>query len=157
MMRGKQALDAFDAGPDGRVDLAALDGVLAPFGEAVRDMDDYAAAHPRALGAFASFPDDLLSHMREVQGRLKRTRGNLAHSAGLDMTFIQSDWNTMVTTSDLPLAIQADDVDASCGRLPSDQMFRKQSEPQQYIACRCLLQGARMSRLNGESWRTAAR
>ena len=61
---------------------------------------------PRALGAFGSFPDDLLSHMREVQGRLKRTKGNLAHSAGLDITFIQSDWNTMVTTSDLPLAIQ---------------------------------------------------
>ena len=106
MMRGKQALDAFDAGPDGRVDLAALDGVMARFGAAVRDMDDYAAAHSRALGAFGSFPDDLLSHMREVQGRLKRAKGNLAHSAGLDMTFIQSDWNTMVTTSDLPLAIQ---------------------------------------------------
>ena len=44
--------------------------------------------------------------MREVQSRLKRTKGDLARAAGLDMTFIQSDWNTMVTTSDLPLAIQ---------------------------------------------------
>ena len=106
MMRGKVALDALDAGPDGRVDVAALEGAMAPFGDAVRGMDDYAAAHPRALGAFGSFPDDLLSRMREVQGRLKRTKGNLARAAGLDMTFIQSDWNTMVTTADLPLAIQ---------------------------------------------------
>ena len=44
--------------------------------------------------------------MREVQGRLKRTRGDLARAAGLDMAFIQSDWNIMVTTSDLPLTIQ---------------------------------------------------
>ncbi len=104
MMTGKAALDALDAGSS--VDLPAFDGAMAGFGEAVRDMDDYAAAHRDAFGGFGSFPDDLLSHLREVQGRLKRTRGDLRRAAGFDMTFIQSDWNTMVTISDLPLATQ---------------------------------------------------
>ena len=107
MMTGKGALDALDAGGSGaRVDLTAFDGAMAGFGDAVKAMDDYAAAHRDAFGGFGSFPDDLLSHLREVQGRLKRTRGDLNRAAGLDMTLIQSDWNTMVTTADLPLAIQ---------------------------------------------------
>ena len=106
MMTGKVALDALDTGSNARVDLAAFDGAMASFGGSVKAMDDYAAAHRDAFGAFGSFPDDLLSHLREVQGRLKRTRGDLGRAAGLDMTFIQSDWNTMVTTADLPLAIQ---------------------------------------------------
>ncbi len=106
MMTGKVALDALDGGPGARVDLAAFDSAMAGFGEAVKVMDDYAAAHRDALGSFGSFPDDLLSHLRAVQGRLKRAKGDLRRAAGLDMTFIQSDWNTMVTTSDLPIALQ---------------------------------------------------
>lgn len=104
MMNGKVALDTLDADTAGRVDLPAFDGDMARFGEAVTAMDDYAAAHRNAFGAFSSFPDSLLSHLREVHDRLKRTKGDLRRAAGLDMTFIQSDWNTMVTTSDLPLA-----------------------------------------------------
>ena len=106
MMTGKVALDALDAKPEAQVDLPAFDGAMASFGEADKAMDDYAAAHRDAFGGFGSFPDDLLSHLREVQGRLKRTRGDLHRAAGLDMTFVQSDWNTMVATADPPLAIQ---------------------------------------------------
>ena len=106
MMRGKQALDAFDVGPDGRVGLGGARRRHGAFRRGgARHGRLRSRAPPRVWAHSARFPDDLLSHMREVQGRLKRTKGNRAHSAGLDMTFIQSDWNTMVTTSDLPLAI----------------------------------------------------
>lgn len=106
MMRGKIALDALTDGDKGRVDLAAFDSAMVGFGDAVKSMDEYAAAHPRALGAFSSFPDDLLSRMREIGSRLTRTNGDLRRAAGLDMTWVQSTWNTMVTTADLPIALQ---------------------------------------------------
>ncbi len=109
MMTGKMALDALDsrdAGSGSRVDVPAFDAAMAGFGEAVKAMDDYAAAHRDAFGAFGSFPDGLLSHLREVQGRLKVGKGDLRRAAGanggIDMTLIQSDWNTMVTTAQLP-------------------------------------------------------
>ena len=56
MMRGKVALDALDPGGDGRVDVAALDGAMTQFGEAVRGLDDYAAAHPPRAGRLRLVP-----------------------------------------------------------------------------------------------------
>ena len=86
--------------------MPAFDGAMASFGGAVKDIDDYAATHTDAFGHFGSFPDSLLSHLPEVQGRLKHAKGDLRRAAGLDMTFIESDWNTMVTTSDLPVTLE---------------------------------------------------
>ena len=97
MMRAKRTLDTLRAGD--HVDVAAFDGDMAGFGESVKAMDAYAAEHPNAFSAFTSFPDSMLARLREVQGRLARTRGDLRRAAGLDMTFILSDYNTMVTTA----------------------------------------------------------
>ena len=97
MMRAKHTLDTLQAGD--HVDMAAFDDDMVGFGEAVKAMDSYAAGHPEAFSAFTTFPDSLLARLREVQGRLVRTRGNLRRAARLDMTFILSDYNTMVTTA----------------------------------------------------------
>lgn len=100
MMHAKETLDVLTDG-DGKkpVDMTAFDTDMAGFGTAVKAMDDYAAEHPGAFSAFGSFPDSMLGRMREVQGRLARARGNLRRAAGMDMTFILSDYNTMVTTA----------------------------------------------------------
>ena len=97
MMGAKHTLDRMQASD--HVDMAAFDGDMAGFGEAVKAMDGYAAGHPNALSAFTTCPDSMLARLREVQGRLVRTRGDLRRAAGLDMTFILSDYNTMVTTA----------------------------------------------------------
>ena len=97
MMRAKQTLDAVRGGD--HVDEAAFDGDMTRFGEAVKAMDTYAAEHPNAFSAFATFPDSMLARLRDVQGRLVHTHGNLRRAAGVDMTFILNDYNTMVTTA----------------------------------------------------------
>ena len=101
MMHAKQTLDALDDGngKNGSVDMPAFDADMTGFGTAVKAMDDYNADHPGSFSAFETFPDSMLGRLREVQSRLGRTRGNLRRAAGLDMTFILSDYNTMVTTS----------------------------------------------------------
>ena len=102
MMRAKQALDALQAAHGGGVDMPAFAAAMTDLGTAVSGLDDYRAEHPRAFSAFSTFPDSLLGRLREVQGRLQRTHGNLRRAAGLDMTFIMSDYDTMVTTAGLP-------------------------------------------------------
>ncbi len=105
MMRGKQALDALHGGHGGGVDMATFDTDMKEFGTAVTALDDYRADHPDALTGFSSFPDDLLGHLRSVQGRLVRTHGDLRRSAGMEMTLILSDWNAMVTTSEISMEV----------------------------------------------------
>ena len=97
MTRAKRTLDTLQAGDP--VDVPAFDGDMAGFGDAVKAMDTYAIGHPGAFSAFTTFPDSILAKLREVQGRLTRTHGNLRRAAGLDMTFIVSDYNTMVATA----------------------------------------------------------
>jgi hypothetical protein len=63
-------------------------------------MDDYAAQHPKAFFVFQSEPDGLLAKLRDLRGRLARTKGNLRRAAGFDLTWIVNDYNTMVTTSE---------------------------------------------------------
>ena len=84
-----------------RAYIAANDAV-APVLDKAAGLDDYRAEHPRAFSGFASLPDGLLGRLRDVQQRLARTHGNLARAAGFDMTFIMSDYNTMVTMYGLP-------------------------------------------------------
>ena len=102
MMRAKQTLDALESGHGGAVDMPAFDGAMKDLGTAVTGLDDYRAEHPGAFSGFASFPDGLLGRLRDVQQRLARTHGNLARAAGFDMTFVMSDYNTMVTMYGLP-------------------------------------------------------
>lgn len=109
MMRAKQALDALETGNGGQadgkggtVDMPAFDAAMKDLGTAVAGLDDYKAEHPRAFSGFASFPDGFLGRLREIDGRLQRTHGNLRRAAGLDMTFVLNDYNTMVTLSSLP-------------------------------------------------------
>ncbi len=99
MMRAKRTLDTLEDGNHDTIDMAAFDGNMAQFGEAVKAMDSYAAGHPNAFSAFTTFPDAMLAKLREVQGRLVRTHGNLRRAAGLDMTFIIGDYNIMVNTA----------------------------------------------------------
>lgn len=105
MMRAKQTLDALQGGHGGDVDMPTFDTAMSEFGAATRTFDDYRVDHPNAAVGFSTYPDDLLGHLREVQGRLARTHGSLRRSGGLDMTFILTDYNTMVTTSELPMDI----------------------------------------------------
>ncbi len=105
MMRAKQALDALQSGHDGQVDMAAFDADMSELGTAVRAFDDYRADHPDAATGFASFSDDFLGHLRAIQGRLARSRGNLRRSAGFDMTLILSDYNSMVTMSEISMEV----------------------------------------------------
>ena len=105
MMRAKQALDALQGGHDGQVDMTTFDADMTELGTAVRTLDDYRADHPDAASGFLSYPDDFLGHLREMQGRLARTHGNLRRSTGLDMTLILSDYDVMVTMSEVPLGI----------------------------------------------------
>ncbi len=114
MMYAKRTLDTLQdvapkdanakgAAKPGSVDMAAFNVDMAAYGEAVKGLDDFAAAHPGSFSAFESFPASMLGRLREVQGRLARTHGDLQRAAGLDMTFIVSDYNTMVTTADTAL------------------------------------------------------
>lgn len=104
MMHAERTIDALKGGEHGAVDLAAFNGAMASFGTAVKSLDDYKAGHPDAFSGFASFPDSMLGRLRDVQERLGRTHGNLRRAAGLDMTFIMSDYNTMVSIA--PTATQ---------------------------------------------------
>ena len=110
MIDAKRTLDTLQgrsksgAGSKPGIDMPAFNADMAAFGEAVKTMDDYAAEHPGAFSAFETFPASMLGRLREVQGRLARTHGDVRRAAGLDMTFILSDYNTMVTTSDTALS-----------------------------------------------------
>ena len=105
MMRAKQALDALQSGQGGEVAMATFDADMMELGTSVRTFDDYRADHPDAATGFSSFPDDFLGHLRAVQGRLARTHGSLRRSVGFDMTLILSDYNAMVTTSELSVEV----------------------------------------------------
>ncbi len=82
--------------------MPAFEAAMKDLGTAVAGLDDYKAEHPRAFSGFASFPDGFLGRLREIDGRLQRTHGNLRRAAGMDMTFVLSDYNTMVTMAGLP-------------------------------------------------------
>ena len=101
MMQAKQTLDVLQSGHGGDVDMPTFDAAMGELGKATRTSDDYRTDHPDAASGFSTYPDDLLGDLCEVQGRLARTHGSLRRSGGLDMTFIFTDYNTMVTPSKL--------------------------------------------------------
>ena len=105
MMQAKQTLDVLQSGHGGDVDMPAFDAAMGELGKAIRTFDDYRADHPNAASGFLTYPDDLLGDLCEAQGRLARTHGSLRRSGGLDMTFILTDYNTMIMTSELPMDI----------------------------------------------------
>ena len=111
MINAKRTLDTLQgnsksavAGKPVGVDMPAFNADMAAFGEAVKAMNDYAADHPGAFSAFETFPASMLGRLREVQVRLARTHGDARRAAGLDMTFVLSDYNTMVSTADTALS-----------------------------------------------------
>ena len=100
MMRARPIVELLPTGAKPVVDLAAFDAALATYANAVRSMDEYAAAEPGSFTGFEGRPASWLGKLREFREKLGRVKGD-ARRGGIDTTWIVNDYNTMISTSQM--------------------------------------------------------
>lgn len=84
------------------VDMAKFDAVLARYGAAVKDFDDFSGANPGAMSTMESNPRNLLGKLREFREKIARSKGDARRgNAGMDLTWIVNDYNMMISMSDM--------------------------------------------------------
>ena len=100
MMRARPVVELLPRDARPVVDLPAFDAALAAYALAVRSMDEYAQAEPGSFTGFEGRPASWLGKLREFREKLGRAKGD-ARKGGIDTTWIVSDYNTLVSTSQL--------------------------------------------------------
>lgn len=83
------------------VDMAAFDAALATYAASVKEFDAFVAAQPGTLSSFEGRPRAWLGRLREFRDKLAMAKGDARRGAGRDLTWIVSDYNTMVSTAEI--------------------------------------------------------
>lgn len=98
MMQARQVVDLLPSEKKAVVDMPAFEAAVLSFAAAVREMDEYSAAHPNSFHVFESRPRSFLGKLREVREKLTKSKGD-GRRIGQDLNFLISDYNTMVSTA----------------------------------------------------------
>ncbi|MGD9668060.1 MAG: YiiG family protein [Hyphomicrobiaceae bacterium] len=96
------AQDAIEQLPQGQraADMKAFDAALDGYAKAVRGFDEFSQAYPGRFSAFESQPRSLLGKLREIRDKLAKAKGKVRDQfVGMDLTFLVSQYNMMVSTS----------------------------------------------------------
>lgn len=83
------------------VDMPAFKSALDGYADAVTTFDDFALAHPGAFVQFEGQPAPLLAKLRDFYAKLVKAKGDARKGAGRDLDSIVSDYNTMVSISEM--------------------------------------------------------
>lgn len=83
------------------VDMPAFEGALATYAGAVRELDAYAATDPGSMTSFEDRPRSWLGKLREFRDKLAQAKGDARRGAGRDLTWIVSDYNTMISMAQM--------------------------------------------------------
>jgi hypothetical protein len=82
------------------IGLPQFDAALNAYAEAVKAMDAYGAAHPKAFFVFDSEPHEMLSKLRDLRELAGRAKGDAWHNGGDAIAWIvNKDYKTMVLNS----------------------------------------------------------
>ncbi|MCB1505819.1 MAG: YiiG family protein [Hyphomicrobiaceae bacterium] len=98
------AQDVIEKLPQGRqpADMKAFDAALDSYAKAVRSFDEFAHSYPGKFSAFESQPRSLLGKLREIRDKLAKAKGRVRDQfVGMDLTFLISEYNMMVSTSQM--------------------------------------------------------
>ena len=99
MIQARQVVDLLPGEKKPTVDMTSFDATLATYAVSVRELDEYTAANPGSLSSFASQPRSLLGRLREFRDKIARARGDVRRGGANDLTWIVSNYNTMISTS----------------------------------------------------------
>ena len=101
MTRAREIMALMPAEKKPVVVMAPFDEALSRFATAVRDLDEYAAAEPGKLSFFESRPRSFLGKLREFRDKLAKAKGDARRGAGRDVTWIVSDYNTLISLASI--------------------------------------------------------
>lgn len=82
-------------------DLKAYDAALDVYAKATREFDMFAEAYPGKFSGFESQPRSLLGKLRDVRDKLAKSKGKMNQWIGMDLTFLVSEYNMMVSSSQM--------------------------------------------------------
>ena len=99
MIRARQVVDLLPRENKPIVDMASFDTTLAAYAASVKDMDEYSATNPNSFSTFESRPRSFLGKLREFRDKVARAGGDARRGGANDLTWIVSDYNTMISTS----------------------------------------------------------
>jgi len=99
MLRAGRVMDLLPSNAKPIVDLNAFHAAMVDFGEAVKEMDAFAATKHDAFNVFESQPDALLSKLRDFEEAIDRVKGDARRAGGDQLTWIVNDYNMMVNAS----------------------------------------------------------
>lgn len=108
MFRAEAVMDLMPSNEKPVVDMVAFKQTLGDYSAAVKAFDDYSLEHPNSFHVFESSPAGLLSRLREFDEKLSKAKGDARKGAGEDMTWIVSDYNTMVSLADTATVFSKD-------------------------------------------------
>lgn len=98
MMRAREVVDLLPDNKKPVTDMPAFEAAVSSYAAAVREFDEYSAAHPNSFHVFESRPRSLLGKLRDIREKLTKSKGD-GRRVGQDLNFLINDYNTMVTTS----------------------------------------------------------
>lgn len=105
IIRARGVVDLLPRDTKPVVDMAAFDTTLKAFAASVREMDEFSAANPNSFSSFESRPRSFMGKLREFQEKIARAKGDARRGGANDLTWIVSDYNTMISTA--PMGTQA--------------------------------------------------
>lgn len=82
-------------------DLKAFDAALEIYAKTTREFDMFAEAYPGKFSGFASQPRSLLGKLRDIRDKLAKSKGKVNQWIGMDLTFLVSEYNMMVSSSQM--------------------------------------------------------
>lgn len=82
-------------------DLKAFDASLDVYAKTVREFDLFAEAYPSKFSGFESQPRSLLGKLRDIRDKLAKSKGKVTQFIGMDLTFLITSYNMMVSTSQM--------------------------------------------------------
>lgn len=98
------AQDVIELLPQGQqaANMKAFDASLDAYAKAVRAFDEFAQAYPDKFSGFDSQPRSLLGKLRDFRDKLAKSKGKVRDQfVGMDLTFLISQYNMMVSMSDM--------------------------------------------------------
>lgn len=82
-------------------DLKAFDAALEVYAKTTREFDMFAEAYPGKFSGFSSQPRSLLGKLRDIRDKLAKSKGKVNQWIGMDLTFLVSEYNMMVSSSQM--------------------------------------------------------